>query len=1767
MERNRCDRATTVSLPRVCMALRWREARSWRMDDEDRRGASVDKGCEAPEWCAYTGGLTTSGAHTHVDSSASAPGSTPSEVTSRLCVLRRRYRPLASSPLESNVLRRSRHQHSRRGETVLAGEAVRVVGLGMRAGQSAGFSSSPSGSTRPAMMEIAVQTSFIAIEGLGADAAAAANHDAQKHPLRPQHHSSGPDSPCLTYTDSCLTVRLAEVIAEELLQGSAVQRHGGVSSHRMRSASARTAAATTENHEVLTFTMGPQGSANSSFLFGSTLAWPSSQRAPLTTVSPSAQAFSGLFAAVMSRLFAPANAPADTRVVAAMSVTEVRDVAPLHHPSVLQRPRSTVDLLSGTVLCTEIDEVERLEDSVDHPSDIQAACYVCVESIHDAMAVLYAALSCSVGWRHTNPLAGEAGHLEANASSSSPTSLSFLQPACEPLEERMCHVCVTLIVSCESLTPLQQEEVRQQQVGATRRAMENSSDEAGQKFGSCGAAALLSVAPAVPAPVGIWKLWDLAGPSVSCGYRPLKAPSSKIAQGQGGGSAVDGTTTAPAAGRRSASAQLPTPLLPWSNRYSLAALTHTCLAEWGANLGTSALPSSTESVENLIPALRHDTSASLQIASSAVSSCSLVVPICAVVAEAAVDDINSEVLSAAAGWAALGREHQHEGPQRHQGCPRVCGLDNAAAARRVLREYMMSFQDFVAERYGVGVGANTSSPPFATTRSSSAPLIDSRLPVNNDEGGGSARPEAAPASRAPPMQVSLLASEAADSSRAAAASECGAPLGVGAAPMGGASKSTVVASADATVTVPLSINVTGDAEGATHFCLQPRMEAEVRSTKLADIPQSVFHQDQADTRAVGAVGSAAEVGLSTAPPLSSTVSVAATCAKAATHAEEARLQRFHALFESEAFDVSEKAEVTTAMEVMRQDGEFSSSNTGDTVTHRGHCKQQTPSPQRKPRVENSGSPPSVLRTGLRPDAETRAHVSGPLEGLRAPLPSTVHRIGVESALHDATADVDVTTASLCPPQALLYDVTIASQGEGTCVAEAVAATACEAAPHARESPTDTPAASLPPPDGALAAFLGPYCDEFVQLCDQMCADVRAWRAHEAAMLDQLSALAERHTRDVQEMATLQRRLAATFGTVDTAHECSGASPFPHTRRGGADAGAFLRGAPTDGDPELAASRRATFATTSTLIFEQLVRSEEKVAWLERQLVDWRRRAREVSVLDPRSTSADAAPLFESEAGEGLALALSPSPLAVPPRGFATSGGASSGSGEDPVTPHVREAKAILQRLLQRCTRAYASAQQQGDRWHTQLVQEQAARSVLQDRVMELEAELAGLRRQHSGANASPYLRCPPAPTGGQASSGAHTSAEFRAHRDAPPSRFVESSSNPVAVPGAHSLDCALDDVDAERSLLTAAPVSPIASDTAASWPSSSVSRSLQRRCYDVADSATLWDHISPQRLAMHGACRADDRAGTASLGVVSPKLAVLLSRAVQGGGSCDPPATANLHIGTSGALPVPVTAPSSLFEIHVGTSSAVSSRGPDSPFHRAPSRPSASVSFSFSGGAPDLGAGSEARSSNVENGQLQQRRPPSSRPQHERYVEVSATPASTTYCSVRGVGEGTCSGAMSHHHVGAGTMNVSGGALVCAASHPPPSQRHTASSGEVEVYPSAALEALGRAATQLEAEAVRLCGAAPNASDTTPGSQRYLTKMECTQLCGGDEVSVGGDADIRAAHPSLSSSLCQSIEQLRTATQAIQREARDAAERERAYLSAILFSSTAAGSE
>ncbi|KAG5482168.1 hypothetical protein CUR178_06027 [Leishmania enriettii] len=1749
MERNRCDRAPMVHPPRVCVALRWREARSWRMADEEKNGLSAERISPVASGIGVSASSSAPGStHTHISLSPSASGSTASNLMSRVCVLRRCYPPLTSALSAPNVLHGGGHEHSRGDEVRLARNAGTIIGLGMREREcSAELPSLSSAPVRPATMEVVVQTPFIAVEGLGADSAAAASSDAQQRPVRAHHHSGGGDSTCLTYTDACLTERLADVIAKELLPGHTLPQHRDAGSHETHNAStACSAAAAPDNHEVLTFTMGPQGAANSSFLFGGTLGWPSRQRAPPATVSLSPQTTSGLFAAVLNRLFSTANVPADTRVVAAMSVTEVRDAAPLRHPSVLQRPRLTVDLLSGAVLCTESDESEGQDDSVDHPSDIPAACYVRVESAHDAMSVLYAALSCSIGWRRAQPLTDDVEHAEADASSSSPTSFAFLEPACEPLEERMCHTCVTLIVSCELLEPPQDEEAQ--------RSMKHSSGGASHKRGASGHTAVLSAAPA-----GIWKLWDVAEPSVSCGYRSLSASSKSVKDGEGSSAAVR-PSPVPVAGGCAASPPLPKPPLPWSSRYSLAALTHTCLSEVGFTLRSSALPSSISSVDDLIPPLRHDTSAALQIASSAVSSCSLVVPVCAVVAEATADDVNRDVLVAAAGWAALERERRREErQQQHQWRPRVRGLDNANAAMRVLQEYAVLLREFATEIHGTSEGSGTTAPLFSTPRSPWESLAASRLPVRNNEPGGSPISEVGHAARDPPAKPSVPTGAAVYGPPAQATSERSVALHVAVAPLGRLPTHTMAAGASAVGSMPLSINVTADADEPTAFRLPTCMKAEARSTAVMDGPDHVPDDAYAAARAEGALRITGEAALPTSLPATPPAGVAATCAAAATHAEEAQLQRFHALFESESFLISEEREVAALAEGVGQCVASSSMGTGDVVARNSRRKQQTPLRQQTPPVKKFGSPPSVLRTGRRFDPGVATQTSRSLKPLRAPLPSTPSHISAESAVHDSTAEIDPTAASLCPSQALLYDVTLSPQGEESLATEVGATPGRDATLDTYARLPQTPAPSLPPPDAALAAFLGPYCDEFVRLCDQMRADMRAWRAREAETLDQLSTLAEHHTHDIEKMAALQRRLAAASSTVVVTPGSKGASAVSDARGGGGDADSLLCNAAADGCRDLRDSCSAAFASASALIFEQLVKSEGKVAWLERQLANWRRCTREASALDASDGGAEAASLNGIKGSDEPALESSSSPPAVA-EGFEL------GLRDDPTAPYVRQAKKILQRLLQRCTRAYAAAQQRGDRWHAQLAQEQAAKSVLQDRVAELEAELTSLCRQRSAVATFPHLHRPPAVRGDSMSNDAQAVSASRPRTHTPPDRLVASPPPPSAALGFRSLHYTFDDADADQSLLTAVPASPIASDTASSLPSSSVSRRLQRRGGAAAGCAALWDRESAQRLATDGISSAGEPVGTDALGVVAPQLAVLLSRAVQVGDAAAPPATVDLHIGSAMASSISAVAPAPFADIHARASSAVSCRSEDSPLRPAASCSSASAPLYLAGGAPVVGSRAEYRGSSVESGTIRQCRSPRSRLQHKWCANSATTPHSTLHCSADRVGEDTCAGRTSHHHDGAEAAKISAGALVRAASHPPRLQCHVTSGDELDLYPSAALEALGRAATQLEAEAVRLCCAAYDPLDSVSGTPSHTPAIEHRQLHRGDEVAVRREGDARELYPSLPSSLCQSMGQLRSAAEAVQREARDAAVRERAYLSAILFS-TDAGAE
>ncbi|KAG5508189.1 hypothetical protein JKF63_05444 [Porcisia hertigi] len=1759
MERDVCAHVPTVSLPRVCVALRWREARSWRVADDERcvespegmRPAAFDVGVSEV-------GSSTDGVHRQTDPSTGPSGSTPSDVTSRLCVLRRRY-PITSSPRSvSKGLHLSRDQHSRGPEVVPLEEECEIVGLGMRVRDRFSITSfTPSLSAQPATMEVVVQTPFIAIEGIGLDAATDSDDDVQRPPIRPQDFPNRPDSTCLSYTDACLTARLADVIAGELLHGRALLRDEGVCRRGIRSGSAATEAAS-ENREVLTFTMGPQGAANTSFLFGGTLAWPSMRRAPVSTVPPSPQEPSGLLEAVLNRLFTPGNVSAETRVVAAMSVTEVRDAAPLCHSSVLQRPRSTVDLLSLAVLRTEIDEAREQEDALDHPTDIPAACYVRVESVRDAMAVLYAALSSSLGWRSTDSKAGEAGCSAAKAWSSAPSSSTFLQPACEPLEERMCHTCVTLIVSCEPLAPLQHSVVPRQQASELQHVVRSSNGTASQKNGSSDFAALLSEASAAAAPVGIWKLWDLAGPSASCGYSPLMASSLNGAPNEGDWFAVGHNTMASPPGRCAASAHLPTPRLPWSSRYSLAALTHTCLAKVGSTLGTSAWSLSRGSVDNSIPILRHDTSAALQIASSAVSSCSLVVPICAVVAEVMVDEINSEVLAAAAGWAALGRDPQSKGQgQGHQRGPRVRGLENADAARRVLHEYAVPLMSYLEERYGAVIWNGTASTPCATAPSVS--FFASPPRVNHNNKGANNSPEMARAPVDPPVPSSSpLTIAAVDSSPTPASIKTAGALHVGFFPVRAPSASAACAIANAEAAIPLSINETMDMEQPTDVSPRSRVKADERSRTPMNPLQDVLDHAPADLRTGTQLRRTGEVAISTETQATLPASVAATCATAAAHAEEARLHRFHRIFESESFGMCGRTATTPSLEVVRLDRDPSTLRTGDVMEDEEYHKRQTSLSQHTPSAKGFGSPPSVLRTGWRPGAAARTRTTVSLVKPRAPLPSTPSRVGLDSLASDSMADLDISGVPVCPAQALLYDVTSTSHGAVLSARESGSPLACGAAPHACTNRTHTPASSLPPPEEALAAFLEPYCDEFVRLYDRMRTEVRAWRTHESVTLDQLSAIAERHTRDVQELTVLQRRLDTTLGVLDTAPVPPEGSALLGGHSGEAGGGALVREGMSDGAHSLAAARSATFASTSALIFKQLVKSEEKVAWLEQQLVHWRRRAHEAFILDTGSANADGGILTVEGEDDGCDRGPFSSLSAVAASGSAVVQSAETGREEDPTAPHLREVKTILERLLQRCARAYAAAQQRGDRWHAQLAQEQVAKSVLQDRVMELEAELAGLRRQRSSATASPHRHSPPVPMEEPSVCGALTRAAAPLPTHTPPAGSAAASLSPTAL-GACSENCRFHNANTEHSSLIAAPVSPIASDTALSLPSWSASHILKHRLDHEADSATSWGRASAQRRATHRAGIAGSTASSKTIGVVSPQLAALLSRAVQGGDASTPSATVDCHsahVATSSTLAV---APLSLFDIHVGVSSTPSSRGADSPFRSAVSRSSSPVCLSLGGDAPKVGERARNRMSQLGNRESTQHPQLPSRPQHDRRVRLTTTPPSTAHRSVHEIGEGTCGDSVPQHPFGTEASPISGGALV-PALHLAPSQYCATSGKEVEVYPSAALESLGRAATELEAEAVRLCNAGYRTSETTPGDVFHRAAMEHGQFRGGDEVPVCRDDDIRAVHPPLLSSLHESMGRLRSATQDVQREARDAAERERAYLSAILFS-------
>ncbi|KAK7195075.1 hypothetical protein NESM_000430400 [Novymonas esmeraldas] len=1398
--------------PRVCLALRWREARS--SPAEARQAPASD------------------GSHPHrgPSSSSRAP-----ESPSRLCLLRRRRS--ARAPRYDDG--------SSGGDAAVDGEACSILGVGLSCREDA------------AAPQLVVQTPFIAVEGWGAQAAALSSSDSPRRPVQ----AAG--AVVVDYTDAHLTDRLADVIATELVHDGSTRPslEGGGRSLPRRAP----AAAVATSREVLTFTMGPPEAANSAFLFGGA----AGQR-------------SSLFSAVLDRLFSNPCANAAARGVAvAVSVIEVRDAAPLRHPSVLQRPRVTVDLLSGAVLHTELGEADSTEasgdDCADLPSDIPAACYVRVRSADAAVAVLRAALASSVGWSPSPP------QVWGRPCTTGP-SPALLHPACGLTEERPSHVCVTLLVSPEE-APASRTSVPERRGadhdasrGARHGDAERSADAAARV--RRGAVGLTTTAAA--APPGIWRMWDVAAPSVPCGYRPLVEPLHT------------------AAAAATSSGAPPPPALPWSSRYSLAALTHTCLAEVGRSLASSARDTS-GTVDSL---LQHDTSAALRIASAALTSSSLVVPLFAVVPDSAADEMNTEVVRAAAGWAALGRAYQHDVVQpRH----RVRGSENADAARRVLREYAVPWEECV-------------EAPDA--RRPQTPRRDSR-------------------------HVAAAASAARRSTAA-----------------------PVEASGD--VVAPLSIDVTASAEDA------------------ADLRRPPPHTSAVEASAVPVVGGVGEVRPpAAAPPPHSRTHLAAACAAAAAvDAEEARLRRFRTVFEAESFDMREAVEA-------------------------GADSPTAPAPAaHTPLAARGGSPPPVPRTALR----------------EPPLPILPSSVGDASHLQDSPGTADTTATSLCPPQALVYE--------------------CTSAVH-EGSPTGTAAA---PADAALAAFLKPYCDEFVCLYGDMRAGVQAWRAQDAATLAGLSSLMERHTRDMETMMALQRQQHLLATSSPSSAGASDGDDVGATVRAAFSAAATAAGVGGGGR----SGPDGVAASTSALIFDQLVRAEDKVVWLERQLVEWRRRAQEASVLDTSALDADATLLLREEE-EG---AIKPGPS------------------EDPTTLHVRNAAAILQRLLRRCTRAYATVQRRGDRWPAQLAQEQAAKAALQARVVELEAEVAALRaRSGVPGSATPSLPHRHLGSAGAVQGGGGGDGEVGAWGSGglhtPPRR---AASLDVA-----SVDRGLDRPTAGDSALTPAQVSRIVTDAASSLASSAAGQ--HRRTHLIDSTATR----STMRTPGPAAARERSVDGEAW---IAPELATLLTRAVRGGGDVDAVPASSQRVA---AAPAPL-----LFDVHIGVSSAASSRDGDAaPLWRADT-PSVATARSPSRESGGTGGGDGVG----HRGPLEPLAPAASPQRLQRRVMAP----------------------------------------------------HSRCDGVDATYPSAALEALETAATRLTAEAVRWSGATHD-------------HRRAGQHGGGEAMKrCEGGPPAESIAPAASVSLHQSMGQLRSAAQAVQREAHDAAERERAYLSALVFSpSTSAG--
>lgn len=1650
--------------PRVCVALRWRESRSWE------------------------GGYHEGGATGKTTSSTSRPSE-----KSRLCVLRRRNDANGPPRLVAGGVQTDAKEDI---------SQAAVVGLGMKAQQSASPPLQRQSSSRN--IEIAVLTPFLAIEGFSAATSVPSYREADND----RRSSSAPSS----LSDAHLVEKLSDVIAAELMGhtadaspalASASTIHGGRGQHR----------------EVLTFAMGLQGSGKTSFLLGNVqdgglmsppMQLPCPAPGPESAFAASSSltsATGGLFRAVLDRLCAAKDTNGNFLSVA-ISVAEVRDAAPLRHPSVLQRPREMVDLLSGQLLLLQEAQTESCDtddekrsarrgsgcardpskmekegsytgsdspaasSAADEPTDIPAACYVRVESATEASRVLHTALLSSVAWQPcTDGGVAEAMHVSGGGVST-PSSPSLLRPAGLPQEEKTSHLCLTVLV------------------GDGAAAATHPSRDASLRS------------------VGIWKLWDVSGPSPSCGYRPYAVE----ADGHNSSTRKDAKTEEEACGQEEALRAT----LPWHSRYSLPSLTQTCLS---AVTGCLDKPSA-----SLAALLRND-AAALQIVSSATKSCSLVVPVCAVVDEAAADEVNAEVLRSASEWAAYARRLDTSAEWRKRRTEgSSAAAENSKAAQRVLDDYAISFAELMRDRFPSHTRHH--GGPFTPPRVASLAHHSSLDEATSTVGQTASD---APMTR---ERASLTAEEG-------AAEDTTAPLAY-AATGGG--------------TAPLSINVTAFEEedqtaalrlcarrkdtGSCHPSIDDAATAASAPPREAVLAKLVHTPPPRETEehSLQAQSTTAITDESAGAAAAKKFSVAATHAVGAVEseaeAEEVRPRRFQDLLDTVSFIVSDKP-LWTSHEVEILGGSNGVAGVHD--SDQGQLAKLQQQELHTP-VKNAGSPPSVMYTGLRaPPSASRA--------------AETHR---------------EATAAAAPPSRLLYTPSPLSSKVGTVVRDRQTlqhdASTLPSAPVAEMGGPAAPdntnqdvenTQTTEPVTAAIVQYVKPYCDQFIELYDEMRRDVAAWRAAEAESLSALSALAEQHTRDIQQLTGALR----------------GGASSPARQTG-------FDGVVMSSVPETAAafdSSASAFAATSALIFEQLVKSEEKVTWLEKQLVQWRQRTREASELQYSNLDEGegAAALVQlSRSGEADELSIDVSGVNAGHDASAFSDTISLGSGggdkADPTRRHVLQAQRILHRLLQRCGRAYASAQRRGTRWQEQLAQEQAARSALMDRVRELESELASCRHRRA-TWASPNHQCPadllvpevfaPPSTSPLSRSGAATTGR----KDGEDGEAVttihmsfQEQMNPSSAGHAASV-CA-----------TPAPASPIRSsdDTALSLPSQPSQPDERRRRSSVwpRRAASAPEHDLPMLSSAASSI-------PSSIAVVPAELAAMLSRAVNGGERGKRAASNNNS--PAAALPSSMTETAGLFEIHVGRASSAANT------------------------AERMGTSSEGSNNSINNSvnNSSSSDGDDDKTKHRRVLpgchvapSLSSKPRSwkpTESCYEVRQGndndDDRASPPPQPQHTRRSVTSVFS-APACGPLIQRDKDVEAAGDDDTASYPTAALKRLQQAAAHLAVNAVQLTrlGSARGDSegDTVDSAASRLRQtlkepvrralqvrgrnQEVEALSGmkGKRWKEDGDNEGSCAETPL----YYAIDRLRSASQAVQREAREAAEREKAYLSTILFS-------